>query len=211
MEHNKNYNRYLLLIPTFFFLGVIITAERNLYHLNGSDLNFDLLVFLGKGFFSDPFEPNLITPNRAYTSLGGNIYQLFFNKPANYSDLLMIYRIFNIIPFLLLIIYLIKKNNLEVNYFFFVILMTLTIGQFHEQFINFTMKKSAVMLFLYYCYILKYQKLDTIKKELSVFSFFSTFLYPHTLPALLMMTAVFKIKNIREWLSLFLINIPAIL
>lgn len=211
MNQKKKLIRFLILIPTFFFLGVILSAERDLYHLNGSDLNFDLLVFLGKGLFSDPFETYLITPNRAYTSLAGNFYQLFFNKPSNYSDLLLIYRIFNIIPFLLLIIYLIKKNNMEVNYFFLVILMTLTIGQFHEQFINFTMKITAVLLFTYYCYILKYQKIETIKKELSLISFFSVFLYPQTLPAILMMTVVFKIKKIREWFSLFLINIPSIL
>jgi hypothetical protein len=211
MNQKKDFNRFLLLIPTFFFLGVIITSERNLNHFNDSDLNFDLLVFLGKSIFSDPFELNLLTPNRAYTSLAGNIYQFFFNKPANYTDLLMIYRIFNIVPLLLLIFYLIKKNNKELNYFLLIILMTLTIGKFHEQFINFTMKMCSVILFVYYCYILKYQKLNTIKKELSVISFFSVFLYPHTLPAVLMMTAVFKIKKISEWLSLFVINIPSIL
>ena len=211
MNQEKKTNRFLLLIPALFFLGVIITSERNLFHFNDSDLNFDLLVFLGKTIFSDPFEPNLLTPNRAYTSLAGNFYQLFFDKPTNYTNLLIIYRIFNIFPLFLLIIYLIKKNNTELNYFFLVILMTLSIGEFHVQFVNFTMKMSAVLLSLYYCYILRYQKLDTTKKELSVISFFSVFLYPHTLPVILMMTAVFKIKKIREWFSLFLINIPSIL
>ena len=132
-----------------------------------------MLIFLGKGFFSDPFEPNLLTPMRSYTSIVGNIYQFFFNLPSNYSNLLIIYRIFNIVPFLFFIIYLIKKNNSELNYFFLVILVTLSVGQFHEQFINFTMKMTAVILFIYYCYILKYQKFNTIKKELSVISFFS--------------------------------------
>jgi len=65
MNQKKDFNRFLLLIPTFFFLGVIITSERNLNHFNDSDLNFDLLVFLGKSIFSDPFELNLLTPNRA--------------------------------------------------------------------------------------------------------------------------------------------------
>lgn len=202
---------FFLLIPTFFFLIVILTAEKNLYHLNGSDLNFDLLIFLGKSFFSDPFEPDLLTPMRSYTSIAGNIYQFFFNLPSNYSDLLMIYRIFNIIPFLLFIIYLIKKDNSELNYFFLIILVTLSVGQFHEQFINFTMKMTAVILFIYYCYIIKYQKFNTIKKELSTISFFSVFLYPLTLPVILMMTAVFKIRNFREWPNLILINLPSII
>jgi hypothetical protein len=212
MEQNqKILNRFLLLIPTFFFLAVILTAEKNPYHLNASDLNFDLLIFLGKGFFSDPFEPNLLTPMRSYTSIAGNIYQFFFSLPSNYSDLLMIYRIFNIVPFLFLIIYLIKKNNSELNYFFLLILVTLSVGQLHERFIESTMKMTAVILFIYYCYILKYQKLNTIKKELSVISFFSVFLYPITLPAILMMTAVFKIKNFREWPSLVIISLPSII
>jgi len=210
-QNQKISSPFLLLIPTFFFLVVILTAERNLYHLNGSDLNFDLLIFLGKGFFSDPFEPNLLTPMRSYTSIVGNIYQFFFNLPSNYSNLLIIYRIFNIVPFLFFIIYLIKKNNSELNYFFLVILVTLSVGQFHEQFINFTMKMTAVILFIYYCYILKYQKFNTIKKELSVISFFSVFLYPLTLPAILVMTIVFKIKNFREWPSLILISLPSII
>lgn len=170
-----------------------------------------MLIFLGKGFFNDPFETNLLTLARSYTSIAGNIYQLFFNLPSNYSDLLIVYRIFNIVPFLFLIVYLIKKNNSELNYFFLIILMTLSIGQFHEHFINYTMKLTAIMLFIYYCYILKYQKLDTIKKELSTISFFSVFLYPLTFPLILLMTAVFKIKNFREWFSLSIVSFPSIL
>lgn len=210
-QNQKLLSRYLLLIPTFFFLAVILTAEKNLYHLNGSDLNFDLLIFLGKSFFSDPFEPNLLTPTRSYTSIAGNVYQFFFNLPSNYSELLIIYRTFNIIPFLLFIIYLIKKNNSELNYFFLIILFTLSIGQFHEEFINFTMKMTAVILFIYYCYVLKYQNFNKIKKELSLISLFSVFLYPLTLPVILMMTAVFKIKNFKEWPSLILVCLPSII
>ena len=211
MEQNQKYKQYLLLIPIFLFLCVIITSEKNLYLLNDSDLNFDLLVFLGKGFFSDPFEPNLLTPNRAYTSIAGNFYQLFFDTPSSYSDLLMVYRICNIVPFFIFIIYLIKKNNMELNYFFLIVFMTLAIGQFHELFINFSMKMTSVMLFLYYCYILKYKKLNSVKIDLCVISLLSVFLYPHALPVILMMTVVFKIKEIKEWFGLFLINLPSVL
>ena len=48
--------------------------------------------------------------------------------------------------------------------------MTLAIGQFHELFINFSMKMTSVMLFLYYCYILKYKKLNSVKIDLCVIS-----------------------------------------
>ncbi|MDB3890016.1 hypothetical protein N9337_05310 [Candidatus Pelagibacter sp.] len=211
IKNQKTLSRFLLLIPIFFILVIIVTAEKNPYHINGSDLNFDLLIFIGKGFFSDPFEPDLLTNTRSYTSIAGNIYQFFFSLPSNYSDLLKIYRIFNIVPFLFFIFYLIKKNNSELNYLFLLIIVVLSIGQFHEHFINFTMKMTAVILFIYYSYILKYKKLYTIKKELSAISFFSVFLYPLTLPAILMMTAVFKIKNFREWPSLILISIPSII
>ena len=50
MEQNQKYKQSLLLIPIFLFLCGIITSEKNLYRLNDSDLSFDLLVFLGKGF-----------------------------------------------------------------------------------------------------------------------------------------------------------------
>ena len=42
MDQNQKYKQYLLLIPIFLFLCVIITSEKNLYRLNDSDLNFDL-------------------------------------------------------------------------------------------------------------------------------------------------------------------------
>jgi hypothetical protein len=123
MKQKKiNFSRFFLLLPILFFLTIIITSEKNLYYIDGADLNFDLLIFLGKGFFSDPFEPSLLTPNRAYTSLAGNIYQLFFNLPSNLSGLLLIYRISNILPFLFFIFYLIKKNDNQINLFFFIIL-----------------------------------------------------------------------------------------
>lgn len=205
--------KYLLIVYILFFLIMVLFFEKHLYHrLNGSDINFDLLIFLSKNIFADPFETELFTFNRGFTSVVGNLYTSIFGKPENYSSLYKIYLITNLIPLFLLTIYIAldKNDNILKNFLLFILLCWIS-GQLAKQLTLFPMKMSAVLFFLYYSYLIKFTNLLKNKIKISIISFISVFMYPHVLPALVLVTVIFKIKKIQEWSILILINIPAIL
>lgn len=204
-------NQLLIFLIVLISL-IILSFEKHVFHLNSSDINFDLLIFLSKGFLTDPFEINLLTPNRIITSILGNSYVLIMGKPENYSTLIKAHLLLGMIPlYLFLLTKIVSKRNYNLNFFLFFILICLLMGGRGEYFITYPFKSTSLIMLIYCCYLLRFKELKEIKIELATLSFVSVFLYAVTFPAMITMLVLFKLKKIKEWKSLIIIFFPTFL